>query len=150
MTVALRTVASVGGSGLLPRGPATVAALAGGAAFFLAQPGLEAQVVLIVLVIAIGQVCATHLATEEEIDPRYVVIDELAGVWVALFGLSLGLVTCVAGTVGFRILDRLKPWPIRAVDDRGGRFALMGDDIVAGVLTNALLRLGLEAHARLA
>ena len=150
MTAALRTVASVGGIGLLPRGPATIAALVGGAAFFLARPGIVVQAVLIVLVIVVGQVCATHLATDEEMDPRYVVIDELAGVWVALFGVSLGLASCAAGTVGFRILDRLKPWPIRAVDDRGGRFALMGDDIVAGVLTNALLRLGLEAHGRLA
>ena len=70
MTAALRAVASVGGIGLLPRGPATVAALVGGAACFpRTSPGSWSQAVLIVLVIAVGQVCATHLATEEEIDP---------------------------------------------------------------------------------
>jgi phosphatidylglycerophosphatase A len=150
VTAAFRTVASVGGIGLLPRGPATVAAFVGGAAFFLAQPGLEAQAVLTVLVIGIGQVCAVRLATEEELDPRYLVIDEVAGVWVALLGLSLDFATCLIGTVGFRVLDRLKPWPIRRVGDKGGRFAVMGDDIVAGLLTNVLIRLGLEAHGRLA
>jgi phosphatidylglycerophosphatase A len=126
-----------------------VAAVVGGATFFFARPSFKKQVVSAVLVTSIGQVCATHLTTPEEDDPRYFVIDEVAGVWVALLGLPLDFPTCAAGTVGFRVLDRFKPWPIRAVHERGSRFAVMGDDIVAGALTNLLIRLVLKAHGRL-
>ena len=140
MTLVVRGVASVGGLGFLPRAPATVASVIAGAAWLLLDPNATVQVALICGVILLGQLCGERLSTLNARDPQYVVIDEVAGVWVALAGLESDFATCAAGVLAFRLLDRFKPWPIGVIDRRGGRFALVGDDLLAGLIANALLR----------
>ncbi len=130
----------------MPRAPATVAAFAGAAAFFLLLPSFGVQVVMLVAAVAIGQLYVTRAVQADGRDPQYVVIDEVAGVWLALLGLPLDLASCAIGAVVFRGLDKLKPGPIRAIDERGGRFALMGDDLAAGLVTNIVLRAGWALH----
>jgi phosphatidylglycerophosphatase A len=146
----IRGIASAGGIGFLPRGPATAASLVAGGAWLLLQPAVALQIVLICAAILLGQACADRLAEPDLPDPQNVVIDEVAGVWVALMGLDLDVATCAAGVVIFRLLDRFKPSPIRVVHRRGGRVALMGDDLVAGLIANGLIRAGLAAHGWLA
>ena len=52
----------------------------------------------------------------------------------------------VAGFVLFRVLDILKPWPIRILDRRvPGGLGIMLDDIVAGLFTLAALQLARAA-----
>jgi phosphatidylglycerophosphatase A len=138
----LRGIASVGGIGLLPRGPATAASLVGGGAWLLFQPGVAVQIVMICAAILLGQACAERLA-EPALDPQNVVIDEVAGVWVALVGFDLDVATCAVGVVIFRLFDRSKPWPLRVIHKRGGRIALMGDDLAAGLIANGLIRAGM-------
>lgn len=132
MGYVIRSVASAGGIGYLPRGPATAASIVGGGTWLLFQPGVVAQIVLICAAILLGQACAERLAEPNLSDPQNIVIDEVAGVWVALLVLDLNVATGAAGVVIFRLLDKSKPWPIRVIHKRGGRLALMGDDLVAG------------------
>jgi phosphatidylglycerophosphatase A len=146
----LRGIASAGGIGYLPRGPATAASLFGGGAWLLLQPGIALQIVMICAAILLGQACVERLVEPTLRDPQHVVIDEVAGVWVALVGLDLNVAMCTGGVVMFRLLDKSKPWPIRAIDERGGRFALMGDDLVAGLIANGLIRAGLAVYGWLA
>lgn len=71
-------------------------------------------------------------------DAPEIVIDEIAGQWLALLpllwlGQSLGLY-CLAFLL-FRLFDITKPWPIGWLDKQvEGGFGVMVDDLVAGIL----------------
>lgn len=74
-------------------------------------------------------------------DPGSVVIDEVAGMAVTLAGLPFNLITALVGFIVFRILDILKPFPIRNLDKRiSGGLGIVLDDVVAGIFANLLLR----------
>lgn len=66
-------------------------------------------------------------------DSSIIVIDEVAGQWMAILPVALDLRLYVASFVLFRLLDILKPWPISWIDRRvHGGFGVMADDILAG------------------
>lgn len=66
-------------------------------------------------------------------DPGFVVIDEVAGMWIALLGAGRGSVWgAVLAFAAFRVLDIAKPGPVGWADRRGGAWGVMGDDLIAG------------------
>ncbi len=78
-------------------------------------------------------------------DPGEIVIDEVAGQWVALLPLSFGAASAgvgigalwpgwVAAFALFRLLDIGKPGPVNWADRRGDVTGLMLDDLIAGIL----------------
>ena len=140
-----RAIVSVGGIGFLPRAPATAGTLAGAAVFLGFRPTLRRQVVLVGAAAILGHICSAPLATPDARDPQYIVIDEVAGVWLALMALPPTAMTCGSGAVVFRILDKLKPGPIGLIDRRGGHWSVMGDDLAAGLCGNLILRVGKAA-----
>ena len=75
-------------------------------------------------------------------DPGCIVIDEIAGMMVALIGLPFNPITVTIGFIIFRILDILKPFPIRNLD-KGvpGGLGVVADDVAAGIIANLLLRI---------
>lgn len=83
------------------------------------------------------------------IDHPAIVIDEVAGVWLALlvpmsllpFELSSGLLL-LGSFLLFRLFDIVKPWPVDAVE-RGlpGAWGVVLDDVVAGLLTGGCMTL---------
>ncbi len=91
--------------------------------------------------------CSIWIANEaekllEQEDPGCIVIDEIAGMMVALLGLPFNLFTATAGFALFRLVDILKPFPIRLLEKRlTGGVGVVADDIVAGIFANILLRL---------
>jgi len=75
-------------------------------------------------------------------DAGCIVIDEIAGMLVTLIGLPFNLTTAVVGFIFFRILDILKPFPIRILDNRvSGGLGVVADDVAAGIIANLLLRI---------
>lgn len=77
-----------------------------------------------------------------EADPGQIVVDEVLGMAVTLFGLSFTPVYVIGGFALFRVFDILKPFPIRWIDKKiSGGLGIMLDDIVAGIFANAILRL---------
>jgi len=70
-------------------------------------------------------------------DPKEVIIDEVAGTWIAMFGLPSGF--SLPALFLFRILDILKPFPVNASEKLPGGWGIMADDIVAGLLANIIL-----------
>lgn len=86
-----------------------------------------------------------HLVGHRDTDPSEVVIDEVAGQWIALWPLSLGLTHAGAdpwlfpypGWVGaffmFRLFDIWKPGPIGWADRKHGATGVMLDDVFAGI-----------------
>lgn len=74
-------------------------------------------------------------------DPRPVVIDEAAGLFVALLFLPPDPATYVGAFVLFRLMDILKPFPARRAEDLPGGWGIVVDDLIAGVYANCGLRI---------
>ncbi|HEX7029919.1 MAG TPA: phosphatidylglycerophosphatase A [Gammaproteobacteria bacterium] len=71
-----------------------------------------------------------------------IVIDEIAGFYLAMLLLPAGWWWMLAAFVAFRFFDIVKPWPIGWLDRRlGGGAGIMADDLVAGLFAAASLRL---------
>jgi phosphatidylglycerophosphatase A len=67
-------------------------------------------------------------------DPGFVVIDEVAGQWIALIALRPDWQHAVLALVLFRLFDIWKPWPIRRLEALPEGTGIMLDDVAAGVL----------------
>jgi phosphatidylglycerophosphatase A len=135
-----RIIASAGGIGLIP-GPAgtyaSAAAVATGAT--LMQAGPLALPVAASLATAAGlfATAASGSATE---DPGWIVIDEVAGQWLAMAALpSRNPRGLLAAFILFRLFDVTKLGPVGTLDRRHDAVGVMGDDIVAGALAGAVL-----------
>jgi phosphatidylglycerophosphatase A len=82
-------------------------------------------------------------------DPGFIVADEWAGMWIALWPLrwqlAMNLPRCFGGSVAplllmaltpfllFRLFDIWKPWPIRQIQILPGGQGIVADDVVAGL-----------------
>ena len=126
-------MASGAGTGFLPRAPGTwgsAAAALLGAALLAAGPWTLAAGVLAA---TLGGLWAIPRA-DGDADPGWVVIDEVAGMWLTM--LPLGhptLLGVLAAFALFRLLDIAKPGPIGMLDQIPGRIGVMGDDLAAGL-----------------
>jgi len=133
-----RMIASAGGCGRFPLAPGTFAsfiALAIGVPLLL-QPYALAGAIIVVMIA--GHWAIRSLDIED--DPSWVVIDEVAGQWVALLGLSQASVPGLfAAFVIFRVLDVAKPGPVGWADRQSGPAAIMADDIIAGAITAGIV-----------
>jgi phosphatidylglycerophosphatase A len=69
-------------------------------------------------------------------DPSFVVVDELAAMWLAAAGLQTGWALFLA-FVYFRIFDIIKPFPAGQAEDLHGGIGIMADDVIAALYTQA-------------
>lgn len=142
LTRASRLVTSCFGIGFLwPAG--TWGSLLGLALFgaLLAPRPVAVQVAASLAVTVVGALAATRvsraLMTE---DPSEVVIDEVAGMWVALLGTS-SLGAGVLAFFLFRFFDIAKPFPVRQAEALPEGWGVMADDVLAGLYALVLVRL---------
>ena len=146
---AARLVASGGGAGFLPRAPGTWGSLAAAVAGWgvLAAGGRWALAGAALLATGAGLWAIPRAGGDA--DPSWVVIDEVAGMWLTMLPLSRPKPASVlAAFLLFRLFDIAKPGPVRAIDRMPGRVGVMGDDLAAGLAAGALLWIGLRAAAR--
>lgn len=105
----------------------------------LSTPGT--QILLIAATIVVGTVVVgVCLKGQGVLDPQWIVIDEWAGLFIALFGLApsqWGL--ALVGFVAFRIFDATKVGPVGWAERLPGQYGVMADDIVAGALAAAVV-----------
>ena len=74
-------------------------------------------------------------------DSGLIVIDEMAGMLVTMFLIPWSAKSVVAGFFLFRLFDIAKPFPIRRLEEKlPGGWGVVGDDILAGVYANVVLR----------
>lgn len=136
------SLSSAFGLGYLPRAPGTFGTLAALPIWWaVAGWSVAAQLALVVVV---GGLAVWVAAQAEWIYARHdvskVVIDEVAGMLVAVVGVAFVWPNVVAGFVLFRLFDVLKPFPIRWLDRHvGGGFGVVLDDLMAGVYAGVLL-----------
>ncbi|MCA3417665.1 MAG: phosphatidylglycerophosphatase A [Roseomonas sp.] len=127
-------VATMGGIGRLKPAPGTWGSLV---VLPLVLVGPLAVLLLALLISIIGFYAVREVLRDTpNQDPGWIVVDEAAGMLLALAGLSVSAsIWGVVIAFGlFRVFDILKPWPISWADQQEGAFGVMLDDIVAGAL----------------
>jgi phosphatidylglycerophosphatase A len=125
------------GAGLLPAAPGTWGSLAAlpFAWVILTGPGPWALLAAAAIVFALGLwASGRYISGRDDKDPAAVVIDEVAGQWLALTLAAPGDVWQFAvGFLLFRLFDISKPWPAGYAERRlPGGLGIMADDLVAG------------------
>ncbi|MBU2982298.1 phosphatidylglycerophosphatase A [Lentibacter algarum] len=98
---------------------------------------------------------AVMIEGQDDHDPSEVVLDEVAGQWIALLPVLIGATHAgvdplvmwpgwLVAFFGFRFFDILKPGPIGTADARGDALGVMLDDILAGIA--AAITVGILAY----
>jgi phosphatidylglycerophosphatase A len=96
--------------------------------------------VLAVVAVVAGLVAVPLAVVDKGADPGWVVIDEVAGQWIAMCGLGAATPLGLLGAfVLFRALDIWKPGPVGWADRRHGAVGIMLDDVIAGAIAAAVL-----------
>jgi phosphatidylglycerophosphatase A len=135
-------VATFFGIGYIKPGPGTwgsVAATLVWAAFAAgAHPSRELLLIAtlsgIVAVIVLGVPAATIAEREAgRTDPGFVVIDEVAGQWIALLFCPPDWAHALIALILFRLLDITKPFPVRRLERLPGGWGIVFDDVGAGL-----------------
>lgn len=136
------TVATFFGAGLGKPGPGTwgsvAAVLLWAAACWGLHPGASALLLIllagIALSVLLGVPAATIAARESgRKDPGFVVVDEVAGQWIALIGSPADWRHALLALVLFRIFDITKPFPVRQLEALPEGWGIVFDDLAAGL-----------------
>lgn len=129
------------GSGFIPFAPGTFGSLAAiPIAILLRNASVILKAIVLLLIILVGVIVtkkAHHVFKDN--DPKMVVIDEVAGMLVAVLFLPFEWRYIALAFFIFRILDIIKPFPIRNMEGIKGGIGIMLDDIVAGAITYILM-----------
>ena len=136
---------SVLGIGYLPAAPGTWATAAGVAIAYCLANNLSAYTILLLVLLVIG-IMASGIVEKllNQKDPGIVVIDEVVGVMIALWGLPMIWPVIFCGFFLFRAFDMFKIYPINKLEAQSGGWGIMLDDCMAGVYTNMILRIALR------
>lgn len=137
----LATVGYVGKGPVAPGTLGSLVALAFWYVFTLLSPIGYVVATLAFCIFSIV-VCTAYENAMQTHDASEIVIDEVAGMLVALALMPVNWKVAVLGFLLFRLFDVLKPFPIGALDKKvKGGFGVVVDDLVAGLITNICLQL---------
>jgi phosphatidylglycerophosphatase A len=137
----LKYIATVGLAGFSPVAPGTAGTLVALIIVALLNLPPVLYVFMTLAVTGVGIIAAERV---EEIlqkkDPGCIVIDEVAGYFVAVAFLPHTMGYLIAAFFLFRFFDIVKPPPANMLQRLKGGVGVMADDIVAGLYTNLLLQ----------
>lgn len=140
-----RFVSTVCGIGYLPLAPGTFAAAFAVALWYFIAIKFGQLVYWQILLVAassiIGIYSSGKVSLESGKDPSFVVIDELAGMWISLFLIPPSIPNYLIAFILFRFFDIAKPLGIRSMEKIKNGWGIMMDDILAGIYSNIALRM---------
>ena len=138
-------IATFLGVGYFPAAPGTAATVIGGLLAFLLQGTIFYYTVTVFVLIVLGIFVSSHVEKLlNQTDPGIVVIDEVAGMMIALFGLPFSWPIAICGFFLFRAMDMFKIYPINKLESMPGGWGIMLDDVMAGVYTNIILSIAVR------
>ena len=137
-------LATLGGLGLVPVGPGTVGSIFGWLIFIVLSHFITAAVLVtltffvIIFSIYISTVVTKYLI---EKDHKSSVIDEMAGIWLAMIPVIFiassqyeRTIYAMLALIIFRIFDISKPFPISYIDKNfKNGFGVVLDDLIAAI-----------------
>lgn len=137
-------------AGYIPLMPGT-AASAAVTLLYVTQPEQTLYIRIFIFAALVGTYAAhQYTQTINKKDSPTIVIDEIAGMALAL---------AIAEPVGwyilpvfalFRLFDILKPWPISALEKLPGGLGIMADDLAAGACAGGIFKLVIWTLSKLA
>lgn len=139
----MKLIASIFGIGHL-KGGGTWAALLTAVCWYWLQPVFGIQLLVLILVSALGVVSGNRVEAEWGKDSSRVVIDEVAGMMLSLILIPQRWEAVLAALVLFRFFDIVKPFGVRKMERFSGGWGVMADDWLAGFYANITLQLVLQ------
>lgn len=136
-------------SGLAPKAPGTMGSLAAlpFAWIIIERFGALGLCLAIIAVFFMGLWASkVYMVETGKTDPGEIVIDEVAGQWIACLPIA-AMTSTIPLTIGpmflafvaFRVFDIYKPWPIKIFDQRHDAYGVMMDDVIAGFFAAIIL-----------
>jgi phosphatidylglycerophosphatase A len=99
-----------------------------------------AHVILPIFILFSWLVCFQATKDSDSKDHSAIVIDEVAGMFVALSLVPHGIMTYLCAFLLFRSFDIWKPWPISWVDQNvQGGLGILLDDLIAGLFAGGII-----------
>ena len=141
----IKAFATVLGVGYLPTAPGSWATAVGVALAYGLGNNLPAYTIVLLVLLILG-IMTTGIIEKQlnQKDPGFLVIDEVVGVMIALWGLPLTWSVMICGFFLFRAFDMFKIYPINKLEAQPGGWGIMLDDCMAGVYTTVILRIALR------
>ena len=139
-------ISSLGGIGLIPFAPGTFGSIFAWLVFVIMSHFVNMLIYTIAIVFIAIWVCEKASVNLIQKDHKSIVIDELAGMWVALVPVIYFasnqferiIYACLA-LLFFRVFDILKPFPISYFDKKfKNGFGIVLDDLIAGIFSGIL------------
>jgi len=133
--------------GMIPFAPGTMGSFAGLLVFLSVYDSPLVCAALFALIAGLGFL---SVGRAEKIfgkkDPREVVIDEVAGIFIVFFMVPVHAPNLLAGFFLYRFLDIFKPFPARRLEGLSGSFGIMSDDLLCGLYANFILQVLLKLN----
>jgi len=141
----IKSIATFGGLGYSRIAPGTTGCLAAVAIYLLTRQNFAVYITATAVLLFLGFFVS---GKAEEIfkakDAKPIVIDDACGLLIALFLIPFSYPKIIIAFLLFRTIDIIKPFPVRRMEKLAGSLGIMGDDIVAGIYTNLIVRLALR------
>lgn len=146
-----KLIASGLGTGYAPLAPGTAGSILGILIFYcfnfaFHKLGFQSQVIFVLNLVAILGLLFLGVYSIRKVhqiwihDAPQIVVDEVVGVWIAIFAIPFEWQYYVVALVLFRFFDILKPLYIRRLDKLKSDWSVMLDDVLAGVYANIVLQ----------
>ena len=146
-----KVIATGLGTGYAPLAPGTAGSILGILLFYLFNYSLNLFsiepwlihilnlfVIISVLVFGVFSIKKVHAIWEH--DASKIVIDEIVGVWIAVFAMPFQWQYYLYALLLFRFFDITKPLYIRRLDNMDGDWSVMLDDVLAGIYSLIVLQ----------
>lgn len=133
------------GIGYIGKGAGTYASIFTCLLWYFLQPGNYEPSLAPALFTVLITMQGVRSANEVEVlwgkDHQRVVIDEVAGMCIALLFVPIEIKYIIAALVLFRFFDILKPLGIRRLEKWPGGWGVMADDVLAGIYANIVMQI---------
>lgn len=137
-------LATCGPLGTFGRGSGTVGALVGLIIFLFLQFVFPFSWGIVIVAGATGLAVWSADKAEKafkRVDDQRIVIDEVAGMMIALLFIPVTWLYLLAGFVLFRFFDIVKPLGIKKLQKLPGGIGIVADDLAAGIAANIVLHI---------
>lgn len=138
-----KSIATLGPIGYLPKAPGTWGSMTGAFVWYMAMKYIPQfvhyQLLLIILICLIGIIVSEIVSKSGNKDPKELIIDEFAGMWISLIWLPHSIKLTIIALILFRIFDIAKPFGIRKLEKIKGGLGIMLDDIAAGIVSALII-----------
>lgn len=105
------------------------------------QAGPYFAVMLSFLIVGLVVVQKALPCFNRQDDPSEIVLDEVVGCLITFWMIPLNPQSVMVGFVLFRVLDIIKFGLVKKAEDLAQAWGVMGDDVVAAIIANIILRL---------